>query len=745
MTGPDEAARPRGDAERADDDVELGGATGGDRSTPPLLLTVGAGVRDPQGRRLELGVGATGPAAALRDALASLPAAPESWISGHTFAGDRRSVAAWQGAQVLAVDVDYHDADGEHAPLPRGVADAIELAFECGAIAGSIAHVTPRGVRVFVVLDRPVTDPATARRAIAGAVALVDASLARLGADGLRVDRSALDLARLCYLPNAVVGGVERRADVVLLRREPYAIGDLVAAAPAPTPSAAPEPRQGRPVPRDVLDALDQIPADDYQTWIAVGCALRHEYGDLAFSVWDDWSRTSAKYPCVDPNDPATGEQSTAAKWQTFTPRGAGSAGLETLRRLAREHGAPVPAGVFSALPVDEAAPPAPTRTTRPRALTPGDVIDGWRRRGPVVHEPTGLDWLDERTGGGLPYGTRVFVVGAPDAGKSAIVVEIADNLASRGVPVGLLAIDEEPGDVLTRFAQRRGVARDQVERLDGLDALADALAELPLRLFGAGWSIEAAAADLAATRGRGLLVVDSVQTAESERERPNDSLRERVNARVAALRAAGDEHGHITLATSEMSRAHYANRRQADDMDPLGASKESGSIEYSARLLLALRSEPGGVVRVETAKNKLGDTGDPVFLRLDRERQRFTPAVGYVPPDGDARSTQRARDRAAADAAHVAATIGAEPGIGARELRAAVRTRASMSSSRVDVALRRLGAAVVVREGPRAARWHFLDGSAVPDDVLARIADDDERARAVAARPPAAAAEGVR
>ncbi len=65
----------------------------------------------------------------------------------------------------------------------------------------------------------------------------------------------------------------------------------------------------------------------------------------------------------------------------------------------------------------------------------------------------------DELTAGGPVYGTRWYVVGAPDAGKTALLIRIAHDYFWRGVAVGLLAVDEDPTDIVTRFAQR-GVTR---------------------------------------------------------------------------------------------------------------------------------------------------------------------------------------------------------------------------------------------------------------------------------------------
>lgn len=44
----------------------------------------------------------------------------------------------------------------------------------------------------------------------------------------------------------------------------------------------------------DYRAMLDCIPSDDYDVWLKVGMALKHEGADC--SVWDDWSRSSSKY-----------------------------------------------------------------------------------------------------------------------------------------------------------------------------------------------------------------------------------------------------------------------------------------------------------------------------------------------------------------------------------------------------------------------------------------------------------------
>ena len=46
----------------------------------------------------------------------------------------------------------------------------------------------------------------------------------------------------------------------------------------------------------DTETALSYIPSDDRETWLRMGMALKHEFGDEAWPVWDAWSRQSSNY-----------------------------------------------------------------------------------------------------------------------------------------------------------------------------------------------------------------------------------------------------------------------------------------------------------------------------------------------------------------------------------------------------------------------------------------------------------------
>ena len=68
-----------------------------------------------------------------------------------------------------------------------------------------------------------------------------------------------------------------------------------------------------------IRNALDHIPADDRDTWLKIGMALKDELGDSGRSIWDDWSASCAtKY-----ND-----RDQATTWRSFKRSGVTIASL---------------------------------------------------------------------------------------------------------------------------------------------------------------------------------------------------------------------------------------------------------------------------------------------------------------------------------------------------------------------------------------------------------------------------------
>ncbi|MES1186326.1 MAG: DnaB-like helicase C-terminal domain-containing protein [Myxococcales bacterium] len=373
---------------------------------------------------------------------------------------------------------------------------------------------------------------------------------------------------------------------------------------------------------------------------------------------------------------------------------------------------------------------------------TIGQVLDDWLHDGPLVHEPTGIPALDELTGGGPVYGTRWYLAGAPDAGKTALLVQIVHAALLRGVAVGLLAVDEDPDDIVTRFAQRRGHSRKNCEIRDPavVAQMRETLGKLPLRIYDATWTIEAAAAELAAfakaradedpeshPRGpRAMLAIDSLQTVrcavdvqaeEARRELPEVSA---VTARARAIRSVATKFRLIAIATSEQGRGSYRSNDPGQQTSALASAKWSGAVEYSARVLVALRPVPGqpDLVELEIAKNKHGPRDRKFHLKIDRASQTLIPVAFDSPevarPDRDL----LAKGAVAIDAAKVARVLERHPGIGVRDLRGAVKAAWGFGQGRVDAARALLGSAVNEGSGARNAKPLSLKPELVPPEV---------------------------
>lgn len=359
-----------------------------------------------------------------------------------------------------------------------------------------------------------------------------------------------------------------------------------------------------------------------------------------------------------------------------------------------------------------------------PAPETIASVLTQWGTEGPLIHEPTGIARLDELTGGGPVYGSRWYVAGAPDAGKTALLIQLGHYWAERGVTVGFLAVDEEPSDLVARFAQRKGWRRTDTEarNAETLDAMSDALGALTIRFYDSSWTIESAAQDLrqAAGDGRAALLIDSIQTVQCEAERLAEremSETAAVTARTRAVRAVATHHRLIGMATSEIGRAAYNSDEARRSVSTLAAGKWSGSIDYSARVLIGVRSVANekDLIDLELAKNKHGPRDEHVYLKIDRASQSLWQTEYEAPPEEDRamrraeRRDERVRATAASDAEVIRQIVASQPGITTRDLRGAFRARAGGGTGRCDAAVMACGDTIVTETGPRGSKRHHL------------------------------------
>lgn len=307
-------------------------------------------------------------------------------------------------------------------------------------------------------------------------------------------------------------------------------------------------------------------------------------------------------------------------------------------------------------LPVDPfavAVPYAPPEQSTADEKPPLVLVADRVRQLVTLGEPhriqTGLGWIDHITGGGLMVGKLINAIGgAPNAGKTSLMVQIAHNASRAGVPVAIHAADEAAEGIIIRIGQALGFAQEDLERRDphALAALAGRLEGLPLLILDQDLDevdVEGAAARLAALAEEkgapsALLCVDSIQKARACGTDKAKDQRSRAETVVASLKRIGAHHSFAIVATSELSRGAYRNAK--DRIAALAAFKDSGDIEYAARLALVLQSVPGEagkLVDVDVPKNKAGRIeGDEAGFRMRLDRARCTYAIEPRPPSGE-------------------------------------------------------------------------------------------------------------
>lgn len=281
------------------------------------------------------------------------------------------------------------------------------------------------------------------------------------------------------------------------------------------------------------------------------------------------------------------------------------AAGLEAVKALIPSAVAPAP-------------PPASNMLDRLRAL---------QHQGPV--HATGLEPLDKALRGGLRAEKVLIVGGAPGAGKTSLVRQVADHLSRNAVAVAWIASDEEPSAIDVRRLQAIGVPREVAEQPGEavLERAARELAPLPFEVFDAaeGWTLERVFAELArrypdATR---CVVADSLQTVRTERTAALDNQRAKIDDVIATAKqlSRAPATRAMVIFTSELARGSYRSEASADATSDLAAFKESGGIEYGAHVLLVLRSfkGDGNFIGATMPKNRLGPKLD-FNLKMDRE-----------------------------------------------------------------------------------------------------------------------------
>lgn len=594
----------------------------------PVTLTIFQGVKHETGRRELSTVGDV-----LRGLLEPQPRTADKLAGGGwspaTFKGDHRARPDVEAVWALGFDVDEE-------PVPS-VGEIVAAVRHRGAVHNTWSHglATEKNVngsaryRLLVVLSRPVSGGEYDRlwQHVAGRF-------------GFKVGQASKDPSRFWFAPCAAHDGAFEAADIPGKPLDVDAVLSSlppVSEPPRPDPTAAPAVKTGT---RESIDLAAQMLGSQWppkgkrhHAQLALAGALCRDGWEQAETleflchvcrVAGDEDRDKRASTVADTYRKSAEERAKYTGWATLEryvpPSIVGAA-----RDMLKKYEAPWVLGV--AAPAEKLGGDEPRwMTAAERALKIG---------GPTSRLATGFPTIDACTRGGPALRKVVVIGGAPGAGKTATAIQMAYGWASQGIHVAVLASDEDADGLLTRFGQLAGSSRDDIENGDAntRSKLAEWCEAHPNLMLVDGddtaVSVEAVSKRLrqAAGAGPSVLIVDSIQTVPIKGETRDETLRARTDAVVSALKHAAKVDGHLVIATSEVSRAAYRNKDQAENIDPLAAFKESGAIEYGVGLAMVLVSQAGSsdLVDAVVAKNRLG-VGKPRFLlQLNHARAAVT------------------------------------------------------------------------------------------------------------------------
>src|SRR6188472_2129387 len=259
-----------------------------------------------------------------------------------------------------------------------------------------------------------------------------------------------------------------------------------------------------------------------------------------------------------------------------------------------------------------------------------------------VTGTPSGFRDLDAKLGGFQP-GNLIVLAARPSLGKSALVSNIAENVASKhGKPVAFFSLEMSEAELAHRFiACRSRIPNDKLRK--GNVAARDwprvvrACSELekaPLWLDDSSdlslLELRAKARRLAASEGLGLVIVDYLQLMRAEDPRANRV--EQVSQFSRGLKILARELDVPVIGLSQLSRAP---EQRPGGRPMLSDLRESGGIEQDADVVVFIYraskydedADPSEADLI-VSKHRNGPTGDVPVVFLE-QYPRFVDRAG--------------------------------------------------------------------------------------------------------------------
>jgi replicative DNA helicase len=265
-----------------------------------------------------------------------------------------------------------------------------------------------------------------------------------------------------------------------------------------------------------------------------------------------------------------------------------------------------------------------------------------------VTGTPAGFRDLDSKLGGFQP-GNLIVLAARPSLGKSALVCNIAENVASKhGKPVAFFSLEMSEAELAHRFiACRARIPNDKLRK--GSVAARDwprvvracnELEKVPLWLDDSSdlslLELRAKARRLAASEGGlGLVIVDYMQLMRAADPRANRV--EQVSQFSRGLKILARELGVPVIGVSQLSRAP---EQRPDKRPILSDLRESGGIEQDADVVIFIYraskyhedADPSEADLI-VAKHRNGPTGDVPVVFLEQYPRFVDRAAGAERP----------------------------------------------------------------------------------------------------------------
>lgn len=270
-------------------------------------------------------------------------------------------------------------------------------------------------------------------------------------------------------------------------------------------------------------------------------------------------------------------------------------------------------------------------------------------RRGGAAVMSTGIAGLDKALDGGLHAG--LTVLGAVSSmGKTSLMLQMADTLAAAGRNVLFITIEMSRMELIAKSAVRGTKARAR-SLLDGKLPEEKVRGLISAYRKKTGGRVELCEPDapltpafldekvsaFCAQHESPVLFLDYLQLVAPGRAGMTE--KQTADAAVAMLKQLARRYDMPVIAASSLNREAY---RPGSAEPGMSAFKESGSVEYSADLLLVLKYRTDADKEIKTGprhlvltilKNRFGATGESIPLDYEPEKELFRDGAAKAAP----------------------------------------------------------------------------------------------------------------